>query len=62
MSVSGCAEVGAQVGRDSVGGRGAGGGDLVQQHEVVDQAALAAQFDLDTGVPQAAGVGLGFVA
>jgi hypothetical protein len=24
--------------------------------------ALAAQFDLDTGVPQAAGVGLGFVA
>jgi hypothetical protein len=41
-SGSGRVEVGAQVSRDPVGSRGAGWGDLVQQHEVVDQAWLAA--------------------
>ena len=37
-----CVEAGAQVSRDPAGGRRAGGGDLVQQHEIVDQAGLAA--------------------
>ena len=40
-SASWCVEAGAQVSRDPVGGRRAGGGDLVQQHEIVDQAGLA---------------------
>jgi hypothetical protein len=40
-SASRCVEAGAQVSRDPAGGRRAGGGDLVQQHEIVDQAGLA---------------------
>ena len=55
-------QAGAQVGRDSVGGRGAGGGDLVQQHEAVDQAGLTAQFDIDARVPQTACIGLRLVS
>ena len=44
---SGPAEMGAQAGRDAVDGGGARRGDLVQRHETVDQAGLAAQFDRD---------------
>jgi len=40
-SASRCVEAGAQVSRDPAGGRRAGGGELVQQHEIVDQAGLA---------------------
>jgi hypothetical protein len=40
-SASRCVETGAQVSRDPAGGRRAGGGEFVQQHEIVDQAGLA---------------------
>jgi hypothetical protein len=44
---------GVQLGGDSVARDGARGRDVVQHHEVVDQARLPAPLDLDVGVAQA---------
>lgn len=57
-------EAGAQVGRDAVSssGRGTGRRDLVQLHEVVDQAGLAAQLHIDARVAQSTREGLGVLA
>ena len=55
-------QVVVEVGGDAVCRGAAGGGQLVEHEEVVDESGFAAKGDLDAGFGQAPGVGLAFVA